>query len=193
MSCDVGCRQGSDPALLWLWRRPALQLQLDPQPGNLHMRRSGPTNGKKTKKKTNKPKTQSSNRNMMHLCLKYLSRKHKGEQLTKIIRCCGIDILLSIGGDFTPKGHLAKSGDIFAVVTTRMRGCYWHLEGRGQGCCWTSRNVQDSTTAINCLAQRASGTQVKAPWVRLIPGQLGKCQVEIRCRVMGFLSCGLFP
>ena len=21
MSCSVGCRQGSDPALLWLWRR----------------------------------------------------------------------------------------------------------------------------------------------------------------------------
>jgi len=23
MSCGVGCRCGSDPALLWLWRRPA--------------------------------------------------------------------------------------------------------------------------------------------------------------------------
>ena len=23
MSCDVGCRWGSDPALLWLWCRPA--------------------------------------------------------------------------------------------------------------------------------------------------------------------------
>ena len=23
MSCDVGCRHGSDPVLLWLWRRPA--------------------------------------------------------------------------------------------------------------------------------------------------------------------------
>ena len=23
MSCGVGCRPGSDPALLWLWRRPA--------------------------------------------------------------------------------------------------------------------------------------------------------------------------
>ena len=22
MSCGVGCRHGSDPALLWLWRRP---------------------------------------------------------------------------------------------------------------------------------------------------------------------------
>ena len=23
VSCDVGCRCGSDPKLLWLWRRPA--------------------------------------------------------------------------------------------------------------------------------------------------------------------------
>ena len=22
MSCGIGCRRGSDPALLWLWRRP---------------------------------------------------------------------------------------------------------------------------------------------------------------------------
>ena len=22
MSCGVGCRRGSDPTLLWLWRRP---------------------------------------------------------------------------------------------------------------------------------------------------------------------------
>ena len=22
MSCGVGCRRGSDPVLLWLWRRP---------------------------------------------------------------------------------------------------------------------------------------------------------------------------
>jgi len=22
VSCGVGCRRGSDPALLWLWRRP---------------------------------------------------------------------------------------------------------------------------------------------------------------------------
>ena len=23
MSCGAGCRRGSDPALLWLWHRPA--------------------------------------------------------------------------------------------------------------------------------------------------------------------------
>ena len=30
MSCDLGCRRGSDPVLLWLWRRP------------LHMPQEGP-------------------------------------------------------------------------------------------------------------------------------------------------------
>ena len=29
-SCGVGHRYGSDPALLWLWCRPQLQLQFDP-------------------------------------------------------------------------------------------------------------------------------------------------------------------
>ena len=40
MSFGIGCRCGSDLALLWLWHR--LQLQLDPQPGNLHMPRAQP-------------------------------------------------------------------------------------------------------------------------------------------------------
>ena len=30
MSCDVGCRYGSDPALLWLWRRPAATALIQP-------------------------------------------------------------------------------------------------------------------------------------------------------------------
>ena len=30
MSCGVGCRQGSDPALLWLWRRPAPTALISP-------------------------------------------------------------------------------------------------------------------------------------------------------------------
>ena len=51
MGCGVGCKCSSDPALLWLWCRPAatpqLQLQFDPQPGNLHMPQVQP----KTKKK----------------------------------------------------------------------------------------------------------------------------------------------
>ena len=30
MRCGVGCRHGSDPALLWLWHRPAAIAQLQP-------------------------------------------------------------------------------------------------------------------------------------------------------------------
>ena len=30
MSCGVGCRHDSDPALLWLWRRPATVVLIQP-------------------------------------------------------------------------------------------------------------------------------------------------------------------
>ena len=30
MSCVVGCRRSSDPALLWLWRRPAAMALIRP-------------------------------------------------------------------------------------------------------------------------------------------------------------------
>ena len=30
MSCGVGCRRGSDPALLWLWRRPVAPAPIRP-------------------------------------------------------------------------------------------------------------------------------------------------------------------
>ena len=30
VSCDVGCRRGSDPALLWLWRRPVATALIRP-------------------------------------------------------------------------------------------------------------------------------------------------------------------
>ena len=30
MSCGVGCRRGSDPALLWLWLRPAATALIRP-------------------------------------------------------------------------------------------------------------------------------------------------------------------
>ena len=30
VSCGVGCRHGSDPALLWLWRRPAAITPIGP-------------------------------------------------------------------------------------------------------------------------------------------------------------------
>ena len=40
VSCGVGCRGGSDLALLRLWCR--LKLGLDPWPGTLHMPREWP-------------------------------------------------------------------------------------------------------------------------------------------------------
>ena len=30
MGCGVGLRRGSDPQLLWLWRRPAATAQMEP-------------------------------------------------------------------------------------------------------------------------------------------------------------------
>ena len=30
MSCGVGCRRGSDPTLLWLWRKPAATAPIGP-------------------------------------------------------------------------------------------------------------------------------------------------------------------
>ena len=30
MSCGIGCRRGSDPALLWLWQRPAATAPIGP-------------------------------------------------------------------------------------------------------------------------------------------------------------------
>ena len=30
MSCGVGCRRGSDPALLWLWHRPVATAPIQP-------------------------------------------------------------------------------------------------------------------------------------------------------------------
>ena len=37
LSCGVGHRCGSDPILLWLWRRPVATAPIQPQPGNLHV------------------------------------------------------------------------------------------------------------------------------------------------------------
>ena len=30
MGCGIGCRRGSDPMLLWLWRRPAATALIQP-------------------------------------------------------------------------------------------------------------------------------------------------------------------
>ena len=55
MSCDVGCRCGSDLALLWLWRRSVATAPIGPLAWEPPIcRRSGPRNGKKPKKKKKK-------------------------------------------------------------------------------------------------------------------------------------------
>ena len=49
MSCGVVCRGGSDPALLWLWRRSAAKsIDLTSSLGTSICRGSGPRNDKKT-------------------------------------------------------------------------------------------------------------------------------------------------
>jgi len=52
VSCGVGCRRGSDPALLWLWRRPVATAPIRPlawEPP--YAMGSGPRKRQKDKKK----------------------------------------------------------------------------------------------------------------------------------------------
>ena len=55
MSCGVGFRRGSDPALLWLWRRPVATAPIRPlawEPP--YAAEAAQRNSKKTKKKQKK-------------------------------------------------------------------------------------------------------------------------------------------
>jgi len=62
VSCGVGCRGGSDPALLWLWRRPVATAPIRPlawEPpyaagAALEIATTTTTKDKKTKEKINK-------------------------------------------------------------------------------------------------------------------------------------------
>ena len=49
--------------------------------------------------------------------------------------------------DSAHRGRLAMSGDIAVCQERSERWCYWHLVGRGQGCCRTSYKTQDSPAA----------------------------------------------
>ena len=51
VSCGVGCRRGSDPALLRLWRRPVATAPIRPLAWDPPYARAAQENGKKTKKK----------------------------------------------------------------------------------------------------------------------------------------------
>lgn len=59
----------------------------------------------------------------------------------------------------SPRGHLAVSAHIFDYD---MEGCFWHLEGRGQGCCL---NVLQCTelflSAKNFPATKANSARVQ--------------------------------
>ena len=54
VSCGVGRRQGSDPVLLWLWRRLAAVALIQPLAGNLHMLHLWLYRNRKKKKKEKK-------------------------------------------------------------------------------------------------------------------------------------------
>ena len=52
MSCGVDCRRGSDPLLLWLWRRPAATALIGPLAWELpYAVNAALEKAKKTKKK----------------------------------------------------------------------------------------------------------------------------------------------
>ena len=55
MSCGIGCRQGSDPAVLWFCRRPAAKVLIRPLAWESpYASESSPRKGKRTKKKKKK-------------------------------------------------------------------------------------------------------------------------------------------
>ena len=54
MSCGVGCRRGSDPVLLWLWRRPVATALKTPSLGASICRGSGPRNSNNNNNNNNK-------------------------------------------------------------------------------------------------------------------------------------------
>ena len=59
MDCGVGCRHGSDPTLLWLWRRPAATAPIRPlawePPYAVEAALEKAKRQKKKKKKSEKP------------------------------------------------------------------------------------------------------------------------------------------
>ena len=60
MSCGVGLRRASDPALLWLWHRPAATAPIRPLAWEPPYTVGGALEKAKRQKQTNKQKTLSS-------------------------------------------------------------------------------------------------------------------------------------
>ena len=64
MSCGVGRRGGSNPALLWLWRRQAATAQIRPLAWEpRYAEGAAQEKAKKTKKPTKKKKKQEKSKN----------------------------------------------------------------------------------------------------------------------------------
>ena len=65
MSCDVGRRRGSDPALLWLWPRPGATAQIRPLAWESpHAAEAAQRNSKKTKKKRKRKRKEKKKRKL---------------------------------------------------------------------------------------------------------------------------------
>lgn len=63
-------------------------------------------------------------------------------------------------------GDVWQLPEIFLVVKTER--CFSHLASRGQGCCQTARNSQDSPTLKNRLAPVSTGPGLRNPSYALI-------------------------
>jgi len=83
VSCGVGCRRGSDPALLWLWRRPVATAPIGPlawePPYAAGAAQEIATTKDKRQKKKKKRNKEPRNKPTVSLQQKQ-SRKYKGER-----------------------------------------------------------------------------------------------------------------
>ena len=137
MSCGVGCRCGSDLALLWLWRRPAATAPIRPlawEPPYAPYG-SGPRNGKKTKKK--KPNKQTKN-NELWVSVVYSSlhmqrwgRKALGEDWLSL-RSLTAGLVPAVGMPVGGDGH--QQPDVLGAECNRIcrnpffNGTYTHIK-----------------------------------------------------------------
>ena len=82
MSCGVGCRLGPDPALLWLWHRPAAAapirpLAWEPPYAVGAAQEIATTKDKKDKKKKKKKKRRKKKKKKQKKKNKYIKKKKK--------------------------------------------------------------------------------------------------------------------
>ena len=74
------------------------------------------------------------------------------------------------GGDFAPRGHLARSGDIFGYL---YRAGLQTSSGKRSGMLLNILQcTRQSSTTKNYLAQNVNGVETEKPWMRGIWGML---------------------